>query len=211
MSQSPFRAELAKIRSLPRGKRWEYIWEYYRLTFFLAAFGLFFLGAIGTFLVNGLIHTINPKDSFSIAFAAPGYAGSRQWTEGCLEAIGYDEDREEFLVLSSNPHSDLADDFRINASVWLVSGQPDIFIVNEAGYRYLLELEALADLNEVWPEDLRQMAADRMVLPYALDLAGTAFAETFGLTEAPVYLCMYPHGKGFQRALDVVRYILAGG
>ena len=34
------KAELDKIRRLPKGKRWEYIWEYYRLAFFLYWLGV---------------------------------------------------------------------------------------------------------------------------------------------------------------------------
>ena len=69
-----FKAELKKIRNLPPEKRWEYIWEYYRLTVFLAAFAVFFCCMIGTFLVNSIQNTLFPKESFSIAFARTDFA-----------------------------------------------------------------------------------------------------------------------------------------
>ena len=197
------KAEFQKIRSLPKGKRWEYIWEYYRLAFFLFAFSLFFLFAIGSFLINGLMSVLFPKEPFSIAFAAPGFSHNQEWTEDCLEAIGYDEKSEEFRVLTSAPLSAAADDFRINANVWMANGQPDIFVVNESSYQYLLELEALADLSRLFPEEYRIADA------FSLDISGTSMAQANGLTEGTVYLCMYADGSGFDRALDVVEYILA--
>ncbi len=200
--------ELKKIRSLPKGKRWEYIWEYYRLAFFLFAFSLFFLFAIGSFLVNGLMNALFHKDSFSIAFAAPGFSSNQIWIENCLEGIGYDEKKEEFQILTSAPLSDTADDFRINASVWMANGQPDIFIVNESSYRHLLSMDALAELQQVLPEHLQSLAAVRQVDTFALDISDTPMAEAYCLTEGPVYLCIYLDGIGFQRALNIVEYIL---
>jgi len=196
------KAELHKIRSLPKGKRWEYIWEYYRLTFFLLVFSLFFLFAIGSFLVNGLMSILFPREPFSIAFAAPGFSSSQEWLTDCLDALEYNEKNEEFRLLTSAPLSDTADDFRINANVWMANGQPDIFVVNEAGYRYLRELEALADLQQFFPSDPRLTDA------FALDVSDTPMAEAFGLTENTVYLCMYTDGYGFARALELVDYIL---
>ena len=202
------KTELEKIRSLPRGKRWEYIWEYYRLAFFLCAFALFFLLAIGSFLVNGLTNLLFPKDPITIAFAAPGFSASTDWTSNCLEAIGYDEKKESFSVLTTAPLSDTSDDFRINVSVWLANGQPDIFIVNESSYLHLLELEALAEIQDILPEHLLPLAAARQLDDFALDISDTPLAEAYGLTEGPVYLCMYLDGSGFPRALSIIEYIL---
>lgn len=202
------KAELKKIRSLPKDKRWEYIWEYYRMTFFLFAFFLFFLLAIGSFLVNGLTNILFPKDSCSIAFAAPGFSTNQFWMENCLDAIGYDEKKEAFQILTSVPLSDTSDDFRINASVWMANGQPDIFIVSESSYRHLLDMDALAELPQVLPEHLQPLAAARLVDDFALDISDTTMAEAHGLTGEPVYLCMYLDGIGFQRALSIVEYIL---
>ena len=202
------KAEFEKIRSLPKGKRWEYIWEYYRLAFFLCAFFLFFLFAIGSFLLNGLTNMLFPKDSFSIAFAAPGFSTNQFWMENCLDGIGYDEKKEAFQILTSAPLSDTTDDFRINASVWMANGQPDIFIVNESSYRHLLNMDALAELQQVFPEHLQPLAASRQVDAFALDISDTPMAKAYGLTEKPVYLCMYLDGFGFQRSLNIVEYIL---
>jgi len=205
---SRLREEIAKVRALPAGKRWEYIWEYYRLAFFGVLFALFFVWMIGTFLFNSIRNTFFPKESFSIAFAAADFSNNEAWMQQCLDALEYDEKQEELRILTSAPISDTADDFRISASVWLVNGQPDIFITDEATVRYLLELEALAELPEVWPEELLQLAGDRLTGPWWVDISGTAFAEAYGLTGQPVCLCMYAHGSGFARALDMVEYIL---
>lgn len=205
------KSELEKIRNLPQGKRWEYIWEYYRLAFFLFAFSLFFLFAVGSFLVNGLMNTLFPKDPFSIAFAVPGFSTNQVWMETCLRALDYDEKTEDFRILISAPLSDAADDFRINTSVWMANGQPDIFVVNETSYRHLLGTESLAELQQVLPEHLQSPAAARLVDDFAMDVSGTPMAEAYGLTEGPVYLCMYLHGNGFDRALDLVEYILTEG
>jgi len=207
-SDFSLKAEFEKIRSLPKGKRWEYIWEYYRLAFFLFGFSLFFLFAVGSFLVNGLMNVLFPKESFSIAFAAPAFSCSQVWVEDCLDALDYDEKSEEFRILTSAPLSDAADDFRINTSVWMANGQPDIFIVNESSYQHLQGTDALAELETVFSEELQLLAKDRMVDTFSLDVSGTPMAEAHGLTEGPVYLCMYIHGNGFDRALDLVKYIL---
>lgn len=203
-SDFSLKAELKKVRSLPKGKRWEYIWEYYRLAFFLAAFSLFFFLSIGFFLANGLINLLFPRDSFSIAFAAPGFSANQEWVEDCLEAIAYDEKREAFQILTAAPLSDASDDLHIQAGVWMANGQPDIFVVNEAGYRYLAELEALA----VLPDPLRSLAGADPGDPFGLDITDTPMANAFALTEERVLLCMYTDGTGFHRALDVVEYIL---
>lgn len=203
------RGELEKIRALPQGKRWEYIWEYYRLTVFIVAFAVFFCCMIGTFLVNSIRSTLFPKDSFSIAFACTDFADDPQWMENCLSSIGYDRQQEDFRQLTTSPLNDTTDDFRISVSVWLASGQPDLFVTDEASTQYLMELEALADLTEALPAELQQLAAGRMVDPWRLDITDTVFAEAYSLTDdAPVYLCMYRHGVGFARALDMLEYIL---
>ena len=208
-SQSRWITEIAKIRSLPKGKRWEYIWEYYKLTFFLVAFAVFFLGMIGNFLISGLVNTLYAKDPVSIAFAVTDFSNCEEWMDSCLAAIGYDEKQEDLQVLAAQPYSDTSDTFRINTSVWLVNGQPDIVVVNEASFQYLMELEALADLQEILPAELLPQGSDRMIAIYGVDLTGTAFAKAYGITEEPVYLCINPHGNGYQRALDIVRYILS--
>lgn len=202
------KAEFEKIRSLPKGKRWEYIWEYYRMTFFLCAFFLFFLLAIGSFLMNGLMNVLFPKDPVSIAFAVPGFSTNQVWMENCLDAIGYDEKKEALQILTSAPLSDTSDDFRINASVWMANGQPDIFIVNESSYQHLRDLDALAELQQVLPENLHPLAATRLVDDFALNISDTPMAKAYHLTEEPVYLCMYLDGSGFLRSLNIVEYIL---
>ena len=149
-----------------------------------------------------------PKETVSIAFAAPGFSANPVWMENCLDGIGYDEKKEAFQILTSAPLSDSSDDFRINASVWMANGQPDIFIVNESSYRHLLDLEALAELQQVLPEHLQSLAAARLIDDFALDISDIPMAEAYGLTEEPVYLCMYLDGSGFHRSLNIVEYIL---
>ena len=208
---SALKAELNKIRSLPKGKRWEYIWEYYRLTVFLAAFAIFFTWMIGSFLVNSLMSTLFPRDPFTMAIATADYSGSDAWLADCLTAIGYDEKEEKFQILTTTPYNDTTDDFLTKTTVWFLNGQPDIFLLDEASYQYLLGQEALADLTEAWPQELQALASGRMVDAHRLDLTGTPFAEAYGLEGEAVYLAMYIHGNGFDRALDLVEYILTEG
>jgi len=159
------KTELNKIRSLPKGKRWEYIWEYYRLTFFLVIFSVFFIGALTTFLVNSLKYTLFPKDSVSIAFASPSFSNNEVWLDACQDAIGYDEKNETLKVMATPPYNTTTDDFRITTTVWFTNGQPDIFLVDDNSCQYLQELGILVNLSESWPEDLRQLAANRMTDP----------------------------------------------
>lgn len=203
--------EISKIRSLPKEKRWEYIWDYYKATLFFVLFSVFFIWMLGSFLVNMIAGTLFPKEPISIAFAAPGFSNCESWMEQCLEAIGYDEDTEKLQAMSTSPHSDIRDDFVINTTVWFTAGQPDIFVIDEASYQHLLELGVLADITQRWPEDLQQLAAGYMVSNYALEISDTSFAQAYGLSEEPTYLCMFVRGLGFDRALDIVEYILLEG
>ena len=205
------KAELQKIRSLPKGKRWEYIWEYYRLAVFLIAFAIFFTWMIGSFLVNSLVSTLFPKEPFSVAFASTSFSNNEGWMQECLTAIGYDEKEEKFQLLTSTPYSDATDDFLTKTTVWFLNGQPDILIVDENSYRHLLTQEALADLTQTWPQELQALAQISKDDPYGLDITDTPFAKAYGLEGETVYLCMYIHGNGFERALDVVEYILTEG
>lgn len=205
---APLGEELSKIRGLPKGKRWEYIWEYYRTAFFFLLFSLFFVGALISFLVNFLSGTLFPKEPVSIAFAVTDFSNCESWMEACQAAIGYDEAEEKLQVMSTTPHNDTTEDFRITTTVWFPSGQPDIFVVDEASYQYLLEKEVLADISQRWPQPLQALAETYKVSDFALEISGTAFAEAYGISGEPVYLCMYINGQGFDRALDIVEYIL---
>ena len=200
--------EIQKIRSLPKEKRFEYIWEYYKAAFFIIAFGIFFLWMMTSFLVNMFIGTFFPKDPVSIGFSLSHNIQYDDWVDRCLIAIGYDEKEENLQVLEAAPYSESRDDFIIQSTVWFTAGQPDIFIVNEDAYQHLLGLEVLADFRTTWPEELQQLAQDRMVSPYALDISGTPFAEEHAVRDDPLYLCMFVGGHGFQRALDIVEYLL---
>jgi len=207
-SDFSLKEEIRKIRGLPKEKRWEYIWDYYKAAFFIAAAGIFLFVTLGSFLVNMIVGTLFPKEPISIAFAVPGFSDCEPWMAQCLESIGYDDKTEKFQAMSTAPYSDIRDDFRISTTVWFTAGQPDIFVVNEAGYQYLLDLEVLADITQRWPEPLQQLAADHMAGNYALEISDTPFAEAYGLSEEPTYLCMFVSGMGFERALDIVAYIL---
>lgn len=210
-SNSPFtsvKTELQKICSLPKGKRWEYIWEYYRLTFFLVVFAAFFMGVLVTFLGNGLMNTLFPKDPVSIAFASTSFSNNEVWMDTCKEAIGYDEKAENLRVMATSPYNTTTDDFRITTTVWFTNGQPDIFLVDENSYHYLQELGILVNLSETWPEHLQQLAADRMADPFGVDISGSGIAQAYGLSDGPVYLCMVVSSSGYERALDIVEYIL---
>lgn len=99
----------------------------------------------------------------------------------------------------------------IKSTLWLTAGQPDIFIVDEDGYEYLLSLDILADLSRDWPAELQALSAGYPVTEYAVEISGTAFAREHGISDEPVYLCMFANGHGYQRGLDIAAYILENG
>lgn len=200
--------EFHKIRSLSPQKRWEYLWEYYKFPVLGILFGLFLTVCLGVFLVNLVTGTLFAKPAVTVAFADTSFENNEAWTAQWLSGVDFQEGKEDFHLLTTSPHSDSRDDFRIIVSVWLANGQPDIFLVDDFSYQYLMELEALRDLDSDWPEALIALSADRMVDPYRLDLSETAFANAYGLTENPVYLCMPVTSSGFQRSLDFIEYIL---
>ena len=205
---SALKAELDKVRNLPKGKRWEYIWEYYRLVFFGIAFSVFFLWMLITFLVNGILGTLFPKDPISIAFASTDFVNCETWMEECRTAIGYDDREEALKVMATSPYNTTTDDFRITTTVWFANGQPDIFIVDAPSYQYLQELGVLVNLQEVWPDPLRKLSENWMDSAYGLEISDTGFARAYNLSDQPVYLCMVVSGAGLTRAQDIVTYIL---
>lgn len=199
--------EIQKICSLPKGKRWDYFWTYYKVPLLIAAVVIVVIWMLGSFAVSAFLGTFFPKEPISMAVAVSGYTGCGDWLEECLSSIGYDADSENMQVLTSLPYTEEKDDFVISSTLWLTAGQPDIFLVNQASYDYLLTLDILAEIDTAWPQELRSLAADRQVDAWALDISDTAFARRHSL-EGPVYLCMYVSAQGFDRALDIVEYIL---
>ena len=200
--------EIAKIQNMPGDKRWEYIWDYYKVPLLGICIGILFVWMLGSFAVSAFLGTFFPKEPISMAVAVPGFTNCDPWLSRCLDAIGYDESKENMQVLTTMPHSGERDDFVISSTLWLTAGQPDIFIVDESGYRYLLTLDILAEPDTAWPEALQSLAAERKIDDYALDISSTAFAREHGLDGSAVYLCMYASGHGFVRALAIVQYIL---
>lgn len=202
------REELEKLRALPREKRWEYIWDYYKAAILGLLAAVLLLWLLGSFVAGMIRGTFFPKAPVSVAFAVPGYTGCDSWLDSCAKAIGYDPETENLQILSTIPYTTTRDDFVIQTSLWFTAGQPDIFLVDEAGYRHLKQLEVLADLGETWPPELLALASDRMVSTDAVDVTHTPMAKACGIDAQPVYLCMFVSGKGFQRGLDIVAYIL---
>ena len=152
-----FKKDLETIKSLPKEKRWKYIWDYYKIIILVLPVALIVLLILGSFCVNMVKGTFFPKDPVSIGIAVSGCSASPDWLQGCEEAIGYDPKREYLQILESPPYSTERDDFVIKSTLWLTAGQPDIFIVDEDGYEYLLSLDILVDLSRDWPVDSRRI------------------------------------------------------
>lgn len=203
--------EINKLRSLPKGKRWEYFWEYYKVPLFLTLCAIAFLWLLGSFAVNMFMGTFFPKAPISMAVTVYGFQDCDDWLEDCLDAVGYDKKEENMQVLTCAPYSENQDDFLISSTLWFTAGQPDIFICDENTLNYLLGLDMLASIPETWPAELQKIAAGTgwgVKNSCALDISGTAFCRRHGLTDQTVYLCMNVSGQGFTRALDIVKYIL---
>ena len=76
---------------------------------------------------------------------------------------------------------------------------------------YLLSLDILVDLSRDWPAELQALSAGYPATEYAVEISGTAFAREHGISDEPVYLCMFANGHGYQRGLDIAAYILENG
>ena len=189
------RQEIEKVKALPKEQRLDYLWTYYKLTLFIALGAIVFVWMVVSFAVSAFMGTFFPEEPISVAVVAQTWedAGLQGWVEQCKEAIGYDEKKEELTVLTSTGPSQYNNNFVINCTCWLAAGQPDIFLCNRATLDYLLEQQVLLELE-----------ADT----YWLDVTDSAFAQAAGVTEEPLYLCMYLNGSGRERALDIVAYIL---
>lgn len=203
--------EIATIRALPREKRWEYLWEYYKVPLFIFLCTLVVSWMVLSFAVSAVRGTFFPKDPISMAVTVPGFQDCDAWLADCLDAVGYDAGQESMQILTCAPYSAEQDDFVISSTLWFTAGQPDIFLCDEATLEYLMGLDMLASFPEVWPEDLLQLARDTgwtEAQPCAIDVSGIAFCQEHSL-KGPVYLCMNVSGAGFSRALDIVTYLLS--
>ena len=116
-----FKKDLETIKSLPKEKRWKYIWDYYKIIILVLPVALIVLLILGSFCVNMVKGTFFPKDPVSIGIAVSGYSASPDWLQGCEEAIGYDPKREYLQILESSPYSTERDDFVIKSTLWLTA------------------------------------------------------------------------------------------
>ena len=100
-----FKKDLETIKSLPKEKRWKYIWDYYKIIILVLPVALIVLLILGSFCVNMVKGTFFPKDPVSIGIAVSGCSASPDWLQSCEEAIGYDPKREYLQILESPPYS----------------------------------------------------------------------------------------------------------
>lgn len=201
------RAEIEKIRSLPKEKRWEYVGMYYKLPLLLLAASLVVFWMLASFAVSAVRGTFFPKEPISIAVAVPDFTNCDGWMAECENAIGYDEKKENLQVLVCAPYTPERDDFVISSTLWFTAGQPDVFLVDQASYDYLLPLDVLTAISD-WPEPLRDLATERQVDAFGLDISDTTFVRQHCPGQT-VYLCMTSVGQGTTRAVDIVQYLLS--
>lgn len=201
-SSFSLKEEIEKVKALPKEQRADYLWTYYKGTLLIGVSALVLAWMVISFAVNAFMGTFFPEDPISVAVVSPTWddAGLETWAEGCKEAIGYDEKKEELSLLTSTGPSPYNDSFNISCTLWLSAGQPDIFLCSQSALDYLLEQQVLADLGP-----LLSLAEGT----YWLDITGCHFARTAGVGAEPLYLCMYKNGSGQARALDIVNYLLA--
>ena len=72
-----FKKDLETIKSLPKEKRWKYIWDYYKIIILVLPVALIVLLILGSFCVNMVKGTFFPKDPVSIGIAVSGYSRPR--------------------------------------------------------------------------------------------------------------------------------------
>lgn len=204
-SSFSLRDEIEKVRSLPKEQRLDYLWTYYKTTLFIGIALLVVAWMVISFAVSAFIGTFFPKEPISIAVVAQHWddAGLQSWVEGCKEAIGYEEKKEDLQILTSTGPSEYSDNFNISCTLWLSAGQPDIFICNQSALNYLLEQDVLMDLTTFFSLEFSGEGT------YWIDVTDSAFAEAAGIPEEPLYLCMYINGSGLTRAVDIVNFLLS--
>ena len=171
-----FKKDLETIKSLPKEKRWKYIWDYYKIIILVLPVALIVLLILGSFCVNMVKGAFFPKDPVSIGIAVSGYSASPDWLQSCEEAIGYDPKREYLQILESPPYSTERDDFVIKSTLWLTAGQPDIFIVDEDGEPWFLEINTLPGMTptSLLPQEAAAVGIDYGALVERIVLASLA-------------------------------------
>lgn len=196
--------EIAKVKALPKEQRLDYLWTYYKTTLFIGIAILVVVWMVISFAVSAFMGTFFPKEPISIALVSPSWddAGLEAWVEGCKEAIGYDEKKEDLQILTSTGPSEYNDSFNISCTLWLTAGQPDIFLCNQSALDYLLEQQVLLDLTTYFSLDFSGEGV------YWIDITDSAFADAAGVPEEPLYLCMYINGSGLSRAVEIVNYLI---
>lgn len=224
------REQWQKFNALPRGERFWYIWEYYKVHIFLMIGAVIFLymaiasiiEGTKTTILEGVMININ-YEALDTAFMTTDYLESRD--------IGTDRnlvnlDTGLYINASSTGDYELASLTKVTALMQLK--ELDYIITEEYGMEYYAPDGIFADLSEVLPDDLYQYfeendlivyadvitaiddegnATDYESRPAAILLNGSYCDEQLGFLNENVYFCILFNTQKLDELLYYIPYL----
>ena len=181
--------EIEKIKSLPRGKRWEYIWDYYWYVI---------VGALAVIVVGGIMlySSLSYHKPMIELIMINTYKSSQEQEKAVQDVLaesGYELYENAVSVDTSirfgiDGTSNAASMNQLMCTT--VAGEGDVFFWYGKEFEPYISQGVLADLQEYLPEESLKAVEDKLVYatveglpepyPCGVDLAGNVWAEEHG-------------------------------
>ncbi len=202
------KSELAKIRKLPTGKRLSYLWDYYRIHFFLILFFLVFF----FFFLFPLFSQPKKNTILSLAIidsSQTAKSDTSALNEMILDHLGENSETEKVQIDTSGTTYDSSSSSTIKTAILLSSvGENDIVICGKDLYEQYAKENAFLS-----PASLGKKlspAAASAVDENAVDLSSCKKWSALGYTDyTPVYLCIPVSCKHPELAADVLNFLFS--
>lgn len=199
-----FSSEWHKMKELPRGKRWAYIWGYYKIHLLLILFAIFFF----FYFIFPVFGSMRENTILSIAIidsTAAAKAGTSQLETDYLAALPGRTDHDRVLIDVSGS-SNTSSSSEIKLTILLSSvGENDLIICDQEVYDRFHKEGAFLDLTSC----SAQLPADAVMFSTdAFDLSSCTTWQTYGYTSySPVYACIPVSCKSPERAIRFIEYL----
>lgn len=218
--KSESQKEKAKLKNMSGKDRIWYIWEYYKLHMLAAAAILFVIYLIGNIIYNSTFTTrlsyiiinnssIEPADFDTINQEFKDYMGYGKKDQIIAEGSMY--------IRQNDMSSELEYASMAKISALVASNSLDVMIMDQDNVDYYNTLDALADLEQVLPDDLWQQVKDYAYyapaesgeeIACAIDINSTIFPEKTGVSITPCCLSVVKNSNQIDTTIDWIRFLL---
>ena len=193
------------MKELPRGKRWAYIWEYYKIHLLLILFAIFFF----FYFIFPVFGSMRENTILSIAIidsTEAAKAGTSQLETDYLATLPGRTDHDRVLIDVSGSSSNTSSSSEIKLTILLSSvGENDLIICNQEVYDRFNKDGAFLDLTSC----SAQLPADAVMFSAnAVDLSSCTAWQAYGYTSySPVYACIPASCKHPERATAFIDFL----